>query len=330
VHTGSRAHDAAVSVSAQAFTVGNDIVFGQGHYEPETTAGAALLTHELTHVVQQGAHGRFANLVVGPADSPQEREAKGLAEALTTAPQLSTTLTPGIVVQRAGDAEALRQPALPRHQKREPSTTCVPTLGRTWDPDPRHQLDNINVNPEFRRVAKAALVDAVSQGFRPRIEYAFRSAALQARLLTEEMAHRAKGRKARAVAEPWHSWHQYGLAMDLKLCDQYGTDIEDRPKDLDWEQQFNRLVPVIRSHGMEWGVPNDSGHFEFHPSWPGWRRGDLAVVQRALARGEAAALHRPDVDMIQFFWFAAGAGGVDPNVATAGSAEAELGDIFGL
>ena len=33
--------------------MGNDIVFGRGHFAPETSAGKRLLAHELTHVVQQ-------------------------------------------------------------------------------------------------------------------------------------------------------------------------------------------------------------------------------------------------------------------------------------
>jgi flagellar basal body-associated protein FliL len=53
VHTGAQAAEAARAVDAQAFTVGQDIVFGAGHYAPETTAGKKLLAHELTHVVQQ-------------------------------------------------------------------------------------------------------------------------------------------------------------------------------------------------------------------------------------------------------------------------------------
>jgi hypothetical protein len=40
-------------VNAQAFAVGRNVVFGAGHYAPETEHGKRLLAHELTHVVQQ-------------------------------------------------------------------------------------------------------------------------------------------------------------------------------------------------------------------------------------------------------------------------------------
>lgn len=55
VHSDSTAHDLARAVNAKAFTVGRDVVFGSGHYAPETEGGKHLLSHELTHVVQQGA-----------------------------------------------------------------------------------------------------------------------------------------------------------------------------------------------------------------------------------------------------------------------------------
>jgi hypothetical protein len=54
VHADRQASEAAGGVAAQAFTVGRNIVFGRGHYAPETERGRQLLAHELTHVVQQG------------------------------------------------------------------------------------------------------------------------------------------------------------------------------------------------------------------------------------------------------------------------------------
>jgi outer membrane protein OmpA-like peptidoglycan-associated protein len=57
IHTGTRAAEAAKSISARAFTLGNDVAFDNGKYSPESGAGRTLLAHELTHVVQQtGAH----------------------------------------------------------------------------------------------------------------------------------------------------------------------------------------------------------------------------------------------------------------------------------
>jgi len=56
IHTGARAAESARSISARAFTVGNDIVFGEGQYAPYHTEGRRLLAHELAHVMQQREH----------------------------------------------------------------------------------------------------------------------------------------------------------------------------------------------------------------------------------------------------------------------------------
>jgi lysozyme family protein len=68
VHTGPGAEDAANSVQARAFTLGQDIVFGPGQYAPHETRGQRLLAHELTHVIQQrpGVGSTAAHLSVAP------------------------------------------------------------------------------------------------------------------------------------------------------------------------------------------------------------------------------------------------------------------------
>ncbi|MBA4055212.1 MAG: hypothetical protein C0490_10905 [Marivirga sp.] len=55
VHTNSQAVQMSRELNAHAFTVGNDIFFNEGRYQPQSKQGAGLLAHELTHTVQQGA-----------------------------------------------------------------------------------------------------------------------------------------------------------------------------------------------------------------------------------------------------------------------------------
>jgi Domain of unknown function (DUF4157)/L,D-transpeptidase catalytic domain len=57
LHTGGEAAAAAREVRARAFTVGPDIAFAPGEYDPAGGAGRRLLAHELVHTVQQGAVG---------------------------------------------------------------------------------------------------------------------------------------------------------------------------------------------------------------------------------------------------------------------------------
>ncbi len=69
IHTDSGAADSAQSVGAHAYSAGNDIVFGEGRYEPHSDSGRRLLAHELVHVVQAGmaAGSHWGSGIVGQA-----------------------------------------------------------------------------------------------------------------------------------------------------------------------------------------------------------------------------------------------------------------------
>jgi hypothetical protein len=81
IHTGPTAAESARSLDANAYTVGQDIVFSQGAYNPETAEGQRTLTHELTHTIQQGSVMQQLpnNLDVVPQSDPLEREARAVA-----------------------------------------------------------------------------------------------------------------------------------------------------------------------------------------------------------------------------------------------------------
>lgn len=53
VHTDDQASRSAEAVGANAYTVGNDVVFKQGQYDPGSKGGQKTIAHELSHVVQQ-------------------------------------------------------------------------------------------------------------------------------------------------------------------------------------------------------------------------------------------------------------------------------------
>jgi len=100
VHTGSQADAAAKSIGAKAYTMGSDIAFSKGSYNPHSQSGKKLLAHELTHVRQQTG-GRVSllpqtdaehpgtavecmhvqpKLEVSSPDDPAEKEARAVAE----------------------------------------------------------------------------------------------------------------------------------------------------------------------------------------------------------------------------------------------------------
>jgi outer membrane protein OmpA-like peptidoglycan-associated protein len=53
IHADQQAAESAHQVQALAYTVGRDIVFGAGQFQPESNSGRRLIAHELAHVVQQ-------------------------------------------------------------------------------------------------------------------------------------------------------------------------------------------------------------------------------------------------------------------------------------
>lgn len=86
VHTGESSAAANDAVGAKAYTVGNDIHFGAGQYDPSSSAGEHLLAHEVAHTVQQSGGAackamQFKLAVSSPGDS-HEHEADAAADAM--------------------------------------------------------------------------------------------------------------------------------------------------------------------------------------------------------------------------------------------------------
>lgn len=102
VHADAGAAQSARAVSALAYTVGRDIVFGAGQYAPGTRAGQRLLAHELTHVVQQG--GSSPRVTQAAA----ERHAAGVTMALPRLDQANDVNTGLIQRQPNSEAPTLR------------------------------------------------------------------------------------------------------------------------------------------------------------------------------------------------------------------------------
>lgn len=82
VHRDTVAAAAAQTLQARAFTLGQDIFFAAGAFEPESQEGQELLVHELTHVVQayQGRIAQGDALAVSHPSDPLEQEAHAAAK----------------------------------------------------------------------------------------------------------------------------------------------------------------------------------------------------------------------------------------------------------
>lgn len=87
LHVDDSAAAIADGVGARALTYDNHILFGAGHYSPNTEEGRQLIAHELVHVIQQqpvpgpSSHIRsWETASLGQSDGAAEREAKLLSQ----------------------------------------------------------------------------------------------------------------------------------------------------------------------------------------------------------------------------------------------------------
>jgi len=113
VHTDSKASESARSVQAHAYTVGNDVVFQSGKYEPESDSGKRTLAHELTHVVQQrsgpvaGTPAPGGIKISHPSDS-FEQAAESSADRVMAGVAPTPAATAPASVQREEEDEELQ------------------------------------------------------------------------------------------------------------------------------------------------------------------------------------------------------------------------------
>ncbi len=82
IHTNDRAARLNTQLSAQAFTVGNQIFFGKERFKPDSYEGKELIAHELTHTVQQGAAIQRREDVTVSEQSPVKVQRLGISDAL--------------------------------------------------------------------------------------------------------------------------------------------------------------------------------------------------------------------------------------------------------
>jgi hypothetical protein len=110
LHTDSKASDSARSVQAHAYTVGSDVVFQSGKYEPESDSGKRMLAHELTHVVQQrsgpvaGTPAPGGIKISHPTDSFEQAAERSADRVMAGAASVAPIAAPASV-QREGEED---------------------------------------------------------------------------------------------------------------------------------------------------------------------------------------------------------------------------------
>lgn len=135
VHTNAKAVESTRAVNAQAYTVGQDIAFGEGQYTPQTLQGRRLLAHELAHVVQQ----KGASVIWRQQDMSEEEEEdeeQHMAMLMRTSNQAFPDTTSLVQNQASSAKEAgtiqtrrLASPDTPVVQRAGPAAAAALTAG---------------------------------------------------------------------------------------------------------------------------------------------------------------------------------------------------------
>ncbi len=112
VHTDAAAATSAAAIDAVAYTVGRDVVFGSGYYQPGTPACRRLLFHELTHVVQQGGATTGPRPALDDPHGAYEQQAEAVAGGNAPASAISPGTAAGLVQRqhRAPGPVSVRSP----------------------------------------------------------------------------------------------------------------------------------------------------------------------------------------------------------------------------
>jgi len=124
VHTDSKASESARSVQAHAYTVGSDVVFQSGKYEPESDSGKKMLAHELTHVVQQrsgpvaGTPAPGGIKVSNPSDALEQAADSSADRVMTGAAPQPAAASPASI-QREEEDEELQGAFVQREEEDE-------------------------------------------------------------------------------------------------------------------------------------------------------------------------------------------------------------------
>src|SRR5262245_11482812 len=82
VHADDRAAAAARSIDAHAFTLGSDVAFAAGAWDPHSSRGRALIAHELAHTLQPDAPRVVRRKALSEAEKAEDLQSSRLRDDL--------------------------------------------------------------------------------------------------------------------------------------------------------------------------------------------------------------------------------------------------------
>lgn len=184
VHTDAGAAESASAIHAQAYTIGQDVVFAAGEYAPDTTAGRTLLAHELAHTIQQrrdtgappsndphGVHETTARSaaqdVASGAPAQAALPASGVGLSMAPADDRAIAAAEAVALVERMDREEQAEAERDRREEEERNRRSAgrPTTLSLLRQDPRFEAaqisdDQIYLSAEEQRAKAAAEAEA--------------------------------------------------------------------------------------------------------------------------------------------------------------------------
>lgn len=240
IHTDGAASHAAHGLHADAFTVGRDVYFDEGRYQPGTAVGDRLLGHELTHVVQQRAGLSLVDGLGRPGDA-YERQADQIGDLVARGQSAQSALGQGTQVARTSIAPSSTS-AVQRQGR--PDATIDATTGNTPGANHAHAADAIE--EVLSRPDPIAGIGDPGQAW-----------AMLAALPTEELLHTLDELKARgllSILEPTldalrHDQTRMRAALHTVSMAELGPAEATADKLGPWAASIEQL-PLNQQHGI--------------------------------------------------------------------------------
>jgi peptidoglycan L-alanyl-D-glutamate endopeptidase CwlK len=126
-----------------------------------------------------------------------------------------------------------------------PAAPAAPAV----DPDQRDvELDRLH--PVFREKVEAVMAELRSAGIPMKVFEAWRSPERQRMLFGKGRAHGRIADRSKVVtfADAWHSYHQFGLAVDMVIDNPPMNPWETRGEAAEWWRRYHEIA---RGHGLE-------------------------------------------------------------------------------